>query len=182
MQDPDKRAFEVKPALCLDFDGTIRYSKSGSFINQLEDIALFPDVEAVLWDYRSRGYLIVGIANQAGVAYGYKSVERVMDEIDLTMLLFKRNPFHRVKFSVLSPDGSQEPFNRQTLLRKPLTGMLAACEAEMFEQGIIIDWAQSIFVGDRPEDEACAKNAAISFAWADDFFGRKESSEGSIGE
>jgi D-glycero-D-manno-heptose 1,7-bisphosphate phosphatase len=182
VKDSNKREFEVKPALCLDFDGTIRYSKSGPFINQLEDIVLFPDVEAILWDYRSRGYLIVGITNQAGAAYGYKSVERVLDEIDLTMLLFKRNPFHCVKYSVLSPNGSQEPFNRQTLLRKPFTGMLAACEAEMFEQWIIIDWAQSILVGDRPEDEACAGNAGIHFVWADDFFGREVSSEGSAEE
>jgi len=176
----DTRPFEVKPALCLDFDGTIRYSKHGQFINQLEDIALFPDVEAVLWDYRARGYLVVGITNQGGVAYGHKSVERVRDEIDLTMLLFKRNPFHCVKYSVLSPHGSQEPFNRQTLLRKPSFGMLAACEAEMFEKGIIIDWQESIFVGDRPEDEECARNAGIQFAWADDFFGRTNNGENTV--
>lgn len=36
---------DVRPALCLDLDGTIRYSKNGDFINGPEDVALFEGVE-----------------------------------------------------------------------------------------------------------------------------------------
>jgi len=165
--------FEVKPALCLDFDGTIRYGKNGKFINHLEDIALFEDVEPILWDYREQGFLILGMTNQGGLAYGYKSLQQVQDEIDATLALFSRNPFHHVQYSVLHPEGRKTPFNLRTLLRKPEIGMLAVSEAQMFQQGIIIDWDKSIFVGDRFEDEECAQKAGIRFEWANAFFGRE---------
>lgn len=35
--------------------------------------------------------------------------------------------------------------------------------------GIVIDWDNSLFVGDRPEDEQCAKNANIQFKYIDQF-------------
>jgi phosphoglycolate phosphatase-like HAD superfamily hydrolase len=50
--------------------------------------------------------------------------------------------------------------------------MLAMCEFEAFNAGLIVDWHKSLFVGDRPEDEECAKRAGIAFSWAWDFFER----------
>jgi phosphoglycolate phosphatase-like HAD superfamily hydrolase len=47
--------------------------------------------------------------------------------------------------------------------------MLAMMESEAYSAGIIIDWDKSLFVGDRPEDEACAKNAGIKFKHIDNF-------------
>ncbi len=170
---PDE--FILKPALCLDFDGTIRYSRSGDFIQKIEDIALFDGVEALLWEYREKGYLLLGITNQAGVAYGFRTLQQVQSEIEATLALFQRNPFHHVQMSILHPQGRLSPFNHPTLLRKPEIGMLAVCEAEMFKQGIIVDWENSLFVGDRPEDQECAQRASIQFAWADQFFGRADS-------
>ena len=166
--------FEVKPALCLDLDGTIRYSRSGDFINKIEDIALYDGVEEVIWGYRERGYLIFGITNQGGVAYKFKSIQVVEDEIAATRMLFESDPFDAVQFSVLHPDGNNSPFNRKTFMRKPEIGMLALCEAQMFQKGVIIDWENSIFVGDRPEDEECAQRAGIEFIWVKKFFHRDE--------
>ncbi len=167
--------FIVQPALCLDFDGTIRYSRSGDFIQTIEDIALFDGVEERLWEYRQKGYLLLGITNQAGVAYGYRTLQQVQAEIEATLNLFQNNPFHHVQMSVLHPQGSLSPFNHSTLLRKPEIGMLAVCEAEMFKQRMIVDWENSLFVGDRPEDQECAQRASIEFVWADQFFGRSDS-------
>lgn len=169
--------FEVKPALCLDFDGTIRYAKRGKFIQKPEDIALFEDVEPILWQHREKGFVILGITNQGGVAFGLKSLQQVQEEVAATLALFERDPFHDVQVSVLHAEGRKAPFNLRSLLRKPETGMLAASEARMFERGILIDWAHSIFVGDRPEDQACAQNAGIAFQWAYEFFGREKPEE-----
>jgi phosphoglycolate phosphatase-like HAD superfamily hydrolase len=47
--------------------------------------------------------------------------------------------------------------------------MLVHAEESMIEEGIIPDWDNSLFVGDRPEDEECAKSAGIPFMWAHDF-------------
>jgi D-glycero-D-manno-heptose 1,7-bisphosphate phosphatase len=167
----------VRPALCLDFDGTIRYSLNGRFINKPEDIALFPGVEKMIWEYRDKGYLIFGITNQAGVAFGYRTAESVKADIQRTVDLFEKDPFDTIQYSFLHPKGTIEPYKYRTLLRKPDIGMLVLCEKEMFEKGIIVDWDNSIFVGDRPEDEECAQKAGIQFIHADTFFNRGKQEE-----
>jgi len=168
----EKKNFTVKPALCLDLDGTVRYSKRGDFIHKPEDIALYKGVEDVIWRCRERGYLVLGISNQGGIAYGLKTLRTVEEEIRVTRELFGRDPFDDIQYNPLHPGGRKKPFNLKTLLRKPETGMLAVFEAKMFNRGIIVDWENSLFVGDRPEDEECAQNAGIPFTWANAFFGR----------
>ena len=164
---------KVIPALCLDLDGTVRYSKNGEFINSPDDIALFDGVEEQIWEYRDKGYLILGITNQGGVAFGFKSVSGYDAEIEVMTSLFSRgNPFNIITACFHHEDGTVEPFCHGSLLRKPNSGMLALCEVEAYERGIIVDWDNSIFVGDRPEDEQCAANAGVSFLWANEFFNR----------
>lgn len=160
----------VKPALCLDFDGTIRRSKSGkTFIKNFQDIELIPNIEKLIWKYRDNGYLILGISNQAGVAHGFKLPVEIELEMDATFKLFERNPFHIVKFCYHDHKGSIEPYNHRSLLRKPGIGMLALMESEAWQNGFVIDWDKSLFVGDRPEDEECAKRAGIDFNHIDKF-------------
>jgi D-glycero-D-manno-heptose 1,7-bisphosphate phosphatase len=177
MQKAKNNSYTVKPALCLDFDGTIRHHKDDKpgkkplFIEKPADIALFPGVEEKVWQYRlDKNFLILGISNQGGVAFGYKTVEQINQEIEFTLSLFSKNPFHLVKTAFNHPKGNTWPFNNRSLLRKPHTGMLAACEAEMFAKGVVIDWDNSIFVGDRQDDLECARLANIKFIWAAEFF------------
>lgn len=170
----DIRTLKIKPALCLDLDGTVRYSKSGEFIKTPDDIVLFDGVEEKLWEYRNKNYLILGISNQGSVAYGIKTFHQVNDEIEQMNTLFERNPFHLIKFCLNHEKGKVFPYNLRSLYRKPDIGMLAQCEFEAFGAGIVIDWNNSLFVGDRPEDEECAKRAGIVFQWAWQFFERPE--------
>lgn len=159
------------PALCLDLDGTIRRSKSGGFINGPGDVELFPGIEAKIWEYRDRGYLIFGISNQGAVAHDIKTVFDVEAELDATIALFESSPFHLIKQAFSMADGKCFPYNKRSLWRKPDIGMLAACEAEVFDEGYVVDWDNSLFVGDRPEDQECAKRAGIPFQWAIEFRG-----------
>lgn len=106
------------------------------------------------------------------MAYGFKTHEDHHKELEAMFRLFFENPFHIVKSCFHHPDGKVEPYNHRSLFRKPDIGMLALCEVEAFEAGYIVDWDHSLFVGDRPEDAQCAKNAGIAFQWADIFFGR----------
>lgn len=162
---------QVKPALCLDLDGTIRCSKSGEFIQEPDDIALLPNVEERIWEYRHAGYLIFGVSNQGGVAYGLKSFAQIEAELDATLALFDKNPFHIVKQCYHHPGGKVYPYNHRSLLRKPDIGMLVLCEVAAWEAGFVVRWDGSLFVGDRPEDEGCAIRAGIEFKWSWDFFG-----------
>lgn len=161
---------KVMPALCLDFDGTIRRSKSGAtFIKNAHDIELMPGIEKLIWRYRNMGWLIFGISNQAGVAHGFKLPMEIELEMDNTFKLFQNNPFHAAKFCYHDGKGKIEPYNHRSLLRKPDIGMLALMEHECYVEGYIVDWDNSLFVGDRPEDEECAKRAGIKFRHIDSF-------------
>jgi D-glycero-D-manno-heptose 1,7-bisphosphate phosphatase len=164
---------EIRPALCLDLDGTIRYSKSSKYIQNPADIALFEGVEEKIWEYRNQGFLIFGVTNQGGVAFNYKSPERNLAEIAFTRALFTKDPFHSIKYCYQMETGDVFPYNYRTLLRKPSIGMLALLEVEAWNEGYIIDWDKSIFVGDNDVDEGCAVNAGIRFEWAKDFFNLK---------
>lgn len=165
---------ELKPAICLDLDGTVQYSASGSvFISGPDDVALYPDVEDKLWYYRNQGYIIAGLTNQGGVAYGYKTTKGVQEELDAMQRLFKRNPFHWVCRCFNHSSGTVEPFNHKALLRKPGIGMLAVVEYLSLKWGWVVDWEKSVMVGDRPEDYQCARSAEITFYWANDFFNRE---------
>jgi D-glycero-D-manno-heptose 1,7-bisphosphate phosphatase len=167
------RNFKLVPALCLDLDGTVRYSAEGEFINKPEDVRLFDGVEEKIWEYRDKGYLIFGISNQGGVAFGYKTNESNDAEIRQMLNLFKRNPFHIIKCCYHDSRGKVEPYCHRSLLRKPEYGMLAICEIEVWQAGYIVDWDRSLMVGDRPEDMALAVAADIGYIPAEVFFNRQ---------
>lgn len=167
--EKDKK-YTVKPALCLDFDGTIRRSKSGkTFIQDENDIELMPGIEEKIWEYRNKGFLIFGVSNQAGVAHGFKTKKQVKKEMLITQELFKENPFNSVRWCISDAKGKDFPYNYRSLCRKPNIGSLALLENEFKVKGIIVDWDNSLFVGDRPEDEECSYNAGITFMHIDEF-------------
>lgn len=162
---------EVKKALVLDFDGTIRRGKSGkTFIEGPHDIELMPGVERLIYRYKQMGYIILGVSNQAGVAFGFKTHQQNAEEIDATQDLFAVHPaFDSILSCMHDPRGKVEPYCHRSLLRKPDIGMLVVHETTAWDHGIIIDWDNSLFVGDRPEDEECAKRAGIPFRHIDHF-------------
>ena len=166
----NQASLEVKSALCLDFDGTIRYSKTGNFINHPDDIVLFPSVEEKIWEYRNNGYLIFGITNQGGVAFGFKSVEDIKMQNLRTVDLFDNDPFHIIQVSYAHEKGRVANYKYKSLLRKPSYGMLVLCEVKARDLGFIVDWDNSIFVGDRDDDKFCAETAGIEFKSAYEFF------------
>lgn len=170
----DFRNVKLMPALCLDLDGTVRYSSRGEFITVPGDIVLFEGVEAKLWEFHNNGWLICGVTNQGGVAFGIKTVEEEQAEIDWTLKLFEKNPFHIIQSCYQHEKAKHPAYGHRSMFRKPYTGMLALCEYEAFAANIVIDWDASKMVGDRPEDKQMAENAEIGFEWAWQFFGRPE--------
>lgn len=161
---------KVVKALVLDFDGTVRRSKSGkTFIEGPEDIELMPRVKKIILRYAGMGYLILGITNQAGVAHGFKTFEDVLAEMSATVDMFPEGTFSLAKACLHDGKGKVFPYNYRSLGRKPDIGILYLMERECFDEGYVIDWDNSLFVGDRPEDEECAKRAGIPFRHIDHF-------------
>jgi D-glycero-D-manno-heptose 1,7-bisphosphate phosphatase len=156
-----------RAALFVDLDGTVRTTRSGRpHPVQSWDQRLRPGVAARLAAYRDRGYLVVGVTNQGGVAMGFlteadvQAINRRLTE-ELAPGLFDL-----VLYCPYHPRGRVAAYRRDADCRKPRPGM--AYEAR---DRLGIDLGASIMVGDREDDRNFALQAGIpTFYWADDFF------------
>lgn len=160
---------EKKRILCLDLDGTVRQSKSGkTFIEGPDDVELIPGMKEWILHYRSLGYLVYGISNQGGIAHGFKTHAQVEAEMKATLRQLDMG-FVNLLYCPFDQKGKVDGYNFRSLSRKPNYGMLVLVEFDLHRLQHIPDWDNSLFVGDRPEDEECAKSAGIPFMWAHDF-------------
>lgn len=159
--------------LMVDLDGTIRRCKSdpAGFINKPEDQELIPGAVEALTDYFNKGWIIVGISNQAGVHYGHKTLDSCLEEQRHTLKLAK----HLLSTIYICPDlgdicwevfstGGRR-FSRDTIdygFRKPDPGMLILA-VEEFINYWEEDSVKTLYVGDREEDKLAAEAAGIEF-------------------
>ncbi|MBE9039344.1 HAD-IIIA family hydrolase [Oscillatoriales cyanobacterium LEGE 11467] len=156
--------------LFLDCDGTIRQPASGKkFIDNPQDQCAIPGADKAIANYHQQGYLCIGVTNQGGVASGYKSLEDTIAEQSHTLKLFPELeiiyfcPDYEGQICwKVTRDGERKIFDADGNFRKPGTGMLLLAASEF--EGIL---AESTMAGDRPEDEAAAMAAGVTFLWAD---------------
>lgn len=176
----------LKPAIVCDLDGTIRYPKGDAeYINDPDDIAFYDGVLEALWRYREKGYAILGATNQGGVAHGHLTPGDWSAQCRRMGALAEQEcergwPFHRVRACFYMASGDHDQYGHRSLCRKPRYGQLAVLEQEAREQGVVIDWDESVMIGDREEDMACAEAAGITFWHAEDW--RAEVQETILGE
>lgn len=163
------------PVLVCDLDGTIRYNEDNpeDFIDGPDSVAVFDGVEEKLWEYHREGYVVVGLTNQGGVAYDFKTPEQVDREVKAMLHEFDRSPFMYIRSCMSHPDGDISPYDRRSLLRKPYIGMLGVLEDDLREAGYLANWDDSLVVGDMDSDRKLAAKADVDFEWAHKFFDRE---------
>lgn len=150
-------------AIILDYDGTLRVTKSGKkYPTDPEDVVLLDRRRDMLHAKQGEGFLILGASNQSGVAQKpdsplYATEEQVKACFDRTNELLGLDIDY-----IYAPEAAGAP---QSYRRKPMPGM-GVLHIEKYK----LDPKQCIFVGDRPEDKGFAKRCGFQFAWADDFF------------
>jgi D-glycero-D-manno-heptose 1,7-bisphosphate phosphatase len=169
--------------LFLDLDGTVRKTKSGAtFINDPYDQELIPGVEEAIARYHD--YKIIGVTNQGGVKAGFKSLENCFEEQRQTLKLLPQmnlllfctddgNTMFRFSQQGLKMHGIAIPCNAKKYgnFRKPNPGMIVF---GMIVFGMKYSYSREnpeevLMVGDRAEDQECAKNANIPFMWAEEW-------------
>lgn len=168
--------------LFVDCDGTIRESASGGkFINRPEDQRILEGVPEAIAHYQQKGWEIIGITNQGGVAAGHKSLEEALKEQRYTLDLLAEissiymcPDFEGEECWCVRRDGSSlvrrsdfpNPHIPGELLyqrfRKPGSGMIMLA-IDCFEVYPNDCW----LIGDREEDALAATAAGINFMWAD---------------
>lgn len=163
---PDDRAV---PVLYLDLDGTVRQGKDdplGRFVNGPADVVVFPEAVEMMRRWKAGGGRIVGVSNQGGVSLGIVSYEQCA----LAMRETQRQAgglFDKICFCVHHPQASSPEFAR-CWCRKPSPGLIIEGALDLSERysGEFYPPYMGLMVGDRPEDEQCAKLAGLDFQWA----------------
>ena len=154
-----------RPVLWLDIDGTVRHGadqRNGLFVKTADDVVLFPEVPALLAAYKKARWRIVGVSNQGGIALGHLTTRDVMENMQRTHDL-SGGYFDRISFCRHHPSAS-EPEMAICWCRKPRIGMLVEAGISMACQfGECYPPHLGLFVGDRPEDQACADAAGVAF-------------------
>lgn len=156
------------PVLYLDLDGTVRHGKDelGRFVNGPADVRVFDEVPALMARYREHGWRIIGISNQGGVALGIMSAQ----DCAMAMVETQRQTVHafdKIAYCVHHPD-ADDPEMAVCWCRKPRAGLVIESALSLAEKtGEIYPPHLGLFVGDRPEDAACAENASLRFMAAD---------------
>ncbi len=156
-----KSAHEILRDICLpariaffDWDGTINVDIG--HLHDSKDLVLIPEAVDLIRNYNRKGYKVVVVTNQAGIAKGLYTetdmhiLHDVMDEAladeDAYIDAYYFCPHH--------PD-----FTGECSCRKPEPGMLLKALSE-FEA----DPSSCIMHGDKPKDAEAAKRAGVPFA------------------
>ncbi len=137
----------MNKALFLDRDGVVNVDTA--YIHKAEDVVFVDGIFDLCKRAQSKGYLIIIVTNQAGIARGYYTVEDVeklhawmKDEfakrgIKITDIFI--SPYH--------PKGVVPEYSIEHEDRKPKPGMFLKA-AKKYD----IDFKQSIMIGDKPSD------------------------------
>ena len=145
-------------AIILDYDGTIRKTKSGErYPSTPEDIEILPHRTEVLKEYQEKGYLLLGVSNQSFVSKGDFTLDELIECFDNTHALLGID--FEYKFC------PHPAFPQICYCRKPMPGMGVAI-IEKYK----LNPAQCIMVGDMKVDNIFSNRCGFQFVHADDFF------------
>jgi len=164
----------VNNIIFFDLDGTLRETISGkTFINEPHDQKAIEGTQKALSYYQDKGFVLIGITNQGGVAAGHKSLESAIEEQRITLQLFPElseiffctnwgeSCWQLSDGNVPLDFGAPRAGNGTAIsCRKPGHGRLLVAARPLAE--LKDCW----MIGDRPEDQQCAEAAGVKFVWA----------------
>jgi D-glycero-D-manno-heptose 1,7-bisphosphate phosphatase len=156
------------PLLCLDLDGTVRQGKDddlGRFVNGPEDVVIFPEAVEMMRRWKRGGGRIMAVSNQGGIAMGFVTPELVSAAM---METYRQTEelFDKICWCSHHPQ-SPDPDMARCWCRKPSPGLIIEGATDLSQfYGERYPLQMGLMVGDRPEDEECARLAGLEFQWA----------------
>lgn len=129
-------------ALFLDRDGVV--NKEINYLFRISDFKFNRGIFKICKEYINKGFIIIIITNQAGIARGYYSVEDFHKLTDWMISEFKRRNIniHAVYFCPHHPD-----FSGNCECRKPKPGLINKA-VKKFN----INIKESVLIGDKQSD------------------------------
>jgi D-glycero-D-manno-heptose 1,7-bisphosphate phosphatase len=146
-----------RPAAFLDRDGVL--VRDTGYVYRIEDLDILPGVPQALKLLHERGFLLIVISNQAGIARGYYStadVDRFHAELQKRLTQQLGFGLDGIYYCPHHPMGSVLEYSLNCSCRKPGTALI-----EKAGHDFVIDWDRSIMVGDRASDVECGLKAGL---------------------
>ena len=165
-----RAAERAVPLLCLDLDGTVRFGldELGRFVNGPDDVFVFPEAVEMMRRWKQKGGRIIAVSNQGGIALGHLGMA------DCAKAMLRTNTltgglFDRMLWCSHHPQ-ADDPEMARCWCRKPSPGLVIEGALDLARQyGEMYPPHLGLFVGDRPEDEECARLSGFDFVLAADW-------------
>ncbi|HLC84041.1 MAG TPA: HAD family hydrolase [Bacteroidia bacterium] len=137
-------------AIFLDRDGVINVERG--YTHKLEDFVILPDVVEVLQLLLKRGYLLVVVSNQSGIAKGLYTQQDVETVHQFMLNEFAKSEIKlsEIYYCVHHPDVSK------CICRKPDSLFVEKALARFN-----IEAKKSYFIGDKERDTEAAEKAGV---------------------
>jgi len=144
-------------AVFLDRDGVMNVDTG--YVSHSDDFQFIEGVIEACQKIKEKGYLLVVITNQSGIARGYFSEDEFMTLTEWMdwSLADKNVDLDGVYFCPHHPDKGIGDYKKACDCRKPQPGMIHSAV-----EHLDIDVSQSILVGDKISDINAGKNAGIA--------------------
>ena len=145
-----------QPAVFLDRDGVL--IEDVHYLSKLEQVSIYPDVPEGLKRLKERGFLLILVSNQSGVARGFFYESFVKKTHQFLNDKFAESAGVRLDGMYYCPHhvNGMHPFNVRCNCRKPATGMIEEACSEFS-----IDLSRSFMIGDKACDILLARNASV---------------------
>lgn len=137
-------------AVFLDRDGVINFERG--YTHRLEDFVILPDLIEVLQLLQQKGYLLIVVSNQSGIAKGlYKQSEvEILHKYMVDEFTKNGIKLSEIYYCVHHPDVSK------CICRKPDSLFVEKALARFN-----IDAKKSYFIGDKERDTEAAEKAGV---------------------
>ena len=147
---------ETNKALFLDRDGVVNEDRA--YVSKIEDFVFIPGIFPFLRCAQDKGYLLIIVTNQAGIARGYYSENdyHILTAWMLHQFEIQGITIQAVYYCPHHPKCGIGDYKVDCSCRKPNPGMLLR---GMEEFGV--DMSKSVLIGDKDSDLEAGRRAAV---------------------
>jgi len=162
----------MKKTVFLDRDGTINVDVH--YLHKIEDFSFEKGVETTLKKLYDRGYDLIVLTNQSGIARGYFKEDDVikLHEYIQEKAVEAGFSFKKFYYCPHHEKGSVEEYSKKCNCRKPETGM-----ADRAASDFDIDFKASYMIGDKEADINLGKNCGMKSILVGTGYGSKTKTE-----
>ena len=146
-----------KPAIFLDRDGVI--NEDTGYVSQVDDFHFLPGVIEALQLLKKKGYQLIVVTNQSGIARNYYTEDdmHALHDWMQARLAEKGAQIDRIYFCPFHEEGENLRYRKDSFDRKPKPGMLLRAMADF-----PVKREASFLIGDKDADIEAAKAAGVA--------------------